>query len=65
MKKILLVLFICVVINSGKELFHAGTILITKLSIVDVADRKVEMPFYSDKQVVLNILFLRNERNCP
>ena len=65
MKKVLLVLLICVLINSGKGLFHTGTILISKLPLFDLDYRRVKKPFYSDKQVVLNILLLPNECDCP
>jgi hypothetical protein len=65
MKKLLLVLLICVVIDSGKEVYRAGSIIITEVSEFSLNLNKREKQVRSDKQIVFNILLLPNECHCP
>ncbi len=65
MKKVLLVLFLCVVINSGKKVFNAGQILISELSNVELAFAKPGQPLHLNRETVFYILLLPNECYCP
>lgn len=65
MKKILLILTICVVIDSGRELFKAGRMIIFELSDFRQNYNKAAGTTYTYKQIVLNILLLSNEGHCP
>jgi len=64
MKKILLVLLICVVIDFGKKVFKAGRIIFIEVSELSLTFNKRES-IRLDKQIVFNILFSPNECHCP
>lgn len=65
MKKLMLVLLVCVVIETGKEIFHAGSLIISEVSNYAMIYYKHKGLIHSDKQIVFNILFLSDECDCP
>ena len=67
MKKLLLVLLICVVIDSGKEILKAGSIIISEYAEFRLSENMPDTRDRADKQelIVLNILLLPDECHCP
>ncbi len=65
MKRVLLVLFLCVVINSSLKIFNAGQSIIKKISIAEMTGNSLGKPLHFNRQTKLYILLLPNECHCP